>query len=116
DRGGNGAGDGGAADPAAVRELTDRIAAALRSVTVNLEDWSDAPLVEAALDVWEAEYDAASAAERVARLERTTSVLRLLRETEDPRLGPLVGDVAVHERRLRKLRLRPRDLGRDTRG
>ena len=42
-------------DVDAVRELTSRIDAALRSVTVNLGSWEDRPIVECAVRIWEAE-------------------------------------------------------------
>ena len=42
-------------DADAVRELTSRINAALRSVTINLGSWEDRPIVECAVRIWEAE-------------------------------------------------------------
>src|SRR5688500_2658231 len=45
----------GVDDPAVVRELTARIDAALRQVTVNLEQWEDAPLVDCAERIHAAE-------------------------------------------------------------
>jgi hypothetical protein len=45
-------------DQEAVRELTSRIEEGLRGVTVNLEGWEDAPLVECAEAVWSAERGA----------------------------------------------------------
>ncbi|HEV2149428.1 MAG TPA: lysophospholipid acyltransferase family protein, partial [Longimicrobiaceae bacterium] len=45
----------GGGEAAAVRELTRRIDEALRDVTVNLERWEDAPMVEWAEEVFAAE-------------------------------------------------------------
>jgi hypothetical protein len=102
----------GVDDAEAVRALTDRVAAGLRAVTVNLDQWGDQPLVECAVRIWEAEHAAApTAAERVARLERTTRLLRVVRETGDPEGLRLAEDVNRFRRRLDRLRLHPADLG-----
>jgi glycerol-3-phosphate O-acyltransferase / dihydroxyacetone phosphate acyltransferase len=102
----------GVDDAEAVRTLTDRIAAGLQAVTVNLDEWTDQPLVECAVRIWEAEHSAApTAAERVARLERTTRLLRVVRETEDTEGMRLAGNVERFRGRLARLRLRPADLG-----
>lgn len=101
-------------DPEAVREFTDRIAEALRAVTLNLEKWEDRPLVECAVRLWEAERRlAASPAERVARLEVTTSILADVRRTGDPAGTRLAQDIETHRRRLQRLRLRPSDVTAD---
>jgi len=63
----------GSEDGDAVRELTARIDAGLRAVTVNLGSWEDRPLVECAVRIWEAERGTPSReAERLSRLEFTT--------------------------------------------
>ncbi|MEP7347967.1 MAG: 1-acyl-sn-glycerol-3-phosphate acyltransferase, partial [Gemmatimonadaceae bacterium] len=63
-------------DAEAVRLLTNRIDDALRAVTVNLEAWEDGPLVECAVQIWEAERgQPPSPAERVTRLQVTTQIL-----------------------------------------
>lgn len=99
-------------DADAVRTLTERIMAGLQTVTVNLAQWADQPLVECAVRIWEAEYAAVpTAAERVERLEQTTRLLGVLRRIEDPDGERLAGDVDRFRRRLERLRLRPRDLG-----
>jgi glycerol-3-phosphate O-acyltransferase / dihydroxyacetone phosphate acyltransferase len=99
-------------DAEAVRTLTDRIAAALQAVTINLDQWADQPLVECAVRIWEAEHAARrTAAERVARLERTARLLRLVRDTVDAEGMRLADDVNRFRRRLDRLRLRPADLG-----
>jgi len=98
-------------DGDAVRALTSRVEAGLRAVTLNLEQWADQPLVECAVRIWEAEHGAPPAAgERLARLERTTHLLRQVRETEHPEDLALIRDVEQFRRRLARLRLRPADL------
>jgi 1-acyl-sn-glycerol-3-phosphate acyltransferase len=98
----------------AVRTLTDRIAAALRSVTLNLEQWEDRPLVECAVRIWEAEHRAVpDRAERLARLEVSTQVLAWLRARGDGEAAALVADVRAHLRRMERLRLHPADLVAD---
>ena len=100
----------------AVRELTDRIAEALRSVTLNLESWEDRPLVETAVRVVEAERGITpDPAERVARLEVTTRILAEVRRTEHAEGTRLARDLEAYRRRLQRLRLRPADLVADVR-
>lgn len=91
--------------------LTERIAAAIRQVTINLERWEDEPLVDCAMQVWEAEQGAApDPAARVARLGEATRILALVRETPDAETIALTRDVRAHQRRLARLGLRPADL------
>jgi 1-acyl-sn-glycerol-3-phosphate acyltransferase len=101
----------GVDDPDAVRELTSRIERALREVTVNLERWEDAPIVESAEAIHAAELGVAT--DGLARLERvrdTAQILATLRTSGDPRWAPLAEDVRRHHRVLRRLRLQPADL------
>lgn len=101
-------------DADAVRELTARIDAALRSVTVNLSSWEDRPLVECAVRIWEAERGTPSReAERLARMEFTTKTLAKVRANGDPHGLSLAEDVRRHDRRLTRLGLRPSDLSAD---
>ena len=101
-------------DVEAVRELTSRIDAALRGVTVNLTEWEDQPIVETALRVWEAEHDTPSrGGERVERLVFTTKTLDQIRASSDGVEPALITDVRRHDRRLRWLGLRPSDLVAD---
>ncbi len=102
------------ADAGAVRELTARIDAALRHVTVNLERWEDRPLAECAVRIWEAERSAERAPpERVARLEVTTRMLATARASADAAALALAGEVRAHCARLARLHLRPGDLAAD---
>jgi hypothetical protein len=98
-------------DADAVRELTARIEPALRAITVNLEDWEDAPIVELAEAVYAAEFDLrADPVERVARLRRTTRVLSSLRESGSSEWKSLADELRRHARMLRWFRLSPRGL------
>lgn len=107
------------AEPGAVRELTARIERGLREVTLNLESWEDAPLVEAAEEIWAAEIGAraggaASGGTRASRIERMAQVgdaLRALRSSDRADWRDLAESVAAHDRQLRRLAIRPDQLG-----
>ena len=104
----------GADDQEAVRELTARIDEGLRGVTLNLERWEDAPLVECAEGVWSAERGApADAAVRMERLRVATDLLREIRRDPEGRWAPLVVSVVRHYRSLERLGLSPSDLHAD---
>ncbi|MGH7664274.1 MAG: lysophospholipid acyltransferase family protein [Gemmatimonadaceae bacterium] len=116
-------GSRGAADTAAVRELTARLDSALRSVTVNLERWEDAKLVEWAEAIHAAEMGVAGdAASRIARVRQVTETLaRLRRDGADGPTGhgrgdaawtPLAQEISAHGRMLERLGLEPRDIAR----
>lgn len=101
-------------DADAVHDLTARIGAALASVTLNLEQWEDRPLVECAVRIWETEQDAPPEhAVRVRRLETTTRLLAVVRRTHDTEGETLARDVGRFARRLHRLGLRPVDLTAD---
>jgi 1-acyl-sn-glycerol-3-phosphate acyltransferase len=53
-------------EPAAVRALTDRIAAALSRVTLNYASWEEARLIELGAEIWEREHGEGRAARRLA--------------------------------------------------
>jgi glycerol-3-phosphate O-acyltransferase/dihydroxyacetone phosphate acyltransferase len=98
----------GADDHQAVRALTDRIEDALQAVTLNLERWEDAPLVETAEAVYSAEIPTdPSPAARVARLKRTTDALARLRHERPGEWEGIARDVHAHARLLRVLRMTP---------
>jgi 1-acyl-sn-glycerol-3-phosphate acyltransferase len=100
-------------DGDAVRELTQRIDRALRDVTVNLERWEDATLVELAEAIYAAEFGkAGDAAEWVTRLRTTTETLTHLRSSGEGSV-PLAKDIVRHARILKRSGLLPRDLVED---
>ncbi|HET6701124.1 MAG TPA: lysophospholipid acyltransferase family protein [Gemmatimonadaceae bacterium] len=100
-------------DGHAARELTQRIDRALRDVTVNLDRWEDAALVELAEAIYAAEFGKATdAAEWVARLRTTTETLAHLRHTGDGSV-PLAKDIVRHGCILQRLGIRPQDLVED---
>ncbi len=101
----------GADDSDAVSTLTERIEAALRAITVNLDAWHDAPIVEAAIDIWEAADPARGDPEtRVERRDITTRILARVRAEAEAEATDLIGDVERHHRRLMRLGLEPADL------
>lgn len=103
----------GSSEGDAVRELTKRIDQALRDVTVNLERWEDASLVELAEAIYAAEFGKArDAADWVSRLRTTTETLTHLRQTNDGSF-PLAKDITRFARVMQRLGLRPRDLVED---
>lgn len=78
----------------AVRELTARIAAALRAVTVNLERWEDHRIVSLAEAIHAAEHAPNRASpDRVRRLGRAADVLSGLRARAPDRLERIRRDV-----------------------
>jgi glycerol-3-phosphate O-acyltransferase/dihydroxyacetone phosphate acyltransferase len=95
----------------AVRELTHRIDASLREVTINLQRWEDAPIVECAESIYGAEFGARrDPVRRVAHLREATEILAWLREDQSDKWAALVRDVKRHARILKRLRLEPADL------
>lgn len=101
----------GEADQEAVADLTERIGAALKRVTLNLESWEDQPLVDCAQRIWEAEHGAEpSAAARLERMEITTRLLADVRSSGRREWVDLMRDVRAHCRRLARLRVTPRAL------
>ena len=106
----------GMEDQEAVQQLTARIDAGLRHVTINLERWEDKPLIECAEKIWAAEWGAdRDPTSRVQRIEVTTSILAQLRREPKKQWTSLMRDVAGHCRRLRRLGLWPTNLGADLR-
>ncbi|MBA2626885.1 MAG: 1-acyl-sn-glycerol-3-phosphate acyltransferase, partial [Gemmatimonadales bacterium] len=96
-------------DPATVRALTARIDAALRTVTLNLEQWEDAPLIECAEAVYVAERSAST--EPATRLERLRVAARVLSEVRNDRAwAPLFIAIRRHAQALAGLHLSPTDL------
>jgi 1-acyl-sn-glycerol-3-phosphate acyltransferase len=98
-------------DKEAVRELTRRIEASMRSVTLNLHDWSDEQLVRCAERVWRAEFDVSTdARDEMARLHAATNALAQLRLGEESRWRPVARALRAHDRMLTRMGLTPRTL------
>jgi len=94
-----------------VRELTRRIDEALHEVTVNLERWDDAPLVETAEAVFAAELPVEEGGEaRVTRRSDAAEALARLRAGDRAEWNAVARDVAAHARMLRILGMTPAEL------
>lgn len=103
-------------DRDAVRELTRRIEVAMRSVTVNLEQWEDEPLVHAAEELWSTEFAGEDdAAAKVERIAATADALKALRSGGDDTWRAVASDLQAHLHDLRVLGLRPAELKEDVR-
>ncbi|MCC7195940.1 MAG: 1-acyl-sn-glycerol-3-phosphate acyltransferase [Gemmatimonadaceae bacterium] len=101
----------GASDREAVRELTRRIAASMRAVTLNLHAWQDEQLVRMAELVWRAERGGEPGAEaELSRLAATTDALARLRLGDDGSWRQVARQVRAHERILGRLGLTPAAL------
>ena len=107
---------------AAARALTDRIAEAMRTVTVNLNAWEDLELLELAGQIWTDEHDPVIRLQTMADAERTfverrdsaTQGLRrrLLALGRDlKRLGIDIADLELEWRWLPALGFTIRNLG-----
>lgn len=102
---------GDVAARASVRELTSRIDALMRSVTLNLERWEDEPLVRAAEHVWRAEFGGAgTAADELDRLRLTTEALGALRDGSATDWQETATRLRAHARELETLGLTPAAL------
>lgn len=100
-------------DRVAVRELTARIEAAMRTVSLNLERWEDEPLVRGAEALWRAEFGSTRApdpAAEVMRLKRTTEALHARRRGGAADWRETAIDLRAHLRTLRLLGLTPTSL------
>ncbi|MBB4635106.1 1-acyl-sn-glycerol-3-phosphate acyltransferase [Longimicrobium terrae] len=101
----------GEGDHGAARELTARIDAELRRVTLNLERWEDQPMVETAEAVYAAELGAdPSSAARVQRLSATTEALARLRREEHAAWEDIAAAVQAHAGMLGVVRMTPAEL------
>jgi glycerol-3-phosphate O-acyltransferase/dihydroxyacetone phosphate acyltransferase len=103
--------DRGCDDKEAVRELTRRIAASMRRVTLNLHDWSDEQIVRCAERVWQAEFG--STAEPLAEMERlqaTTDALARLRLGKSAEWRRVAHELRGHDRMLSRLGFTPLTL------
>ena len=98
-------------DKEAVRDLTRRIEASMRSVTLNLHDWSDEQLVRCAERVWRAEFEVSpDVRDEMERLHAATNALAQLRLGEETRWRPVARALRAHDRMLTRMGLTPRTL------
>ena len=98
-------------DVEAVRELTGRIEAGLRAVTVNLERIEDRPILECAEAIYAAEQGLATSPQvRARRLREASESLRQLREGQPERVDPVFREVQNFASVLNTLGIRPHDL------
>ncbi len=99
-------------DKEAVRELTRRIETSMRSVTLNLHDWTDEQLVRCAERVWRAEFEASDdARDEMARLQAATNALAQLRlGGGESDWRQVARSLRGHDRMLTRLGLTPRTL------
>jgi glycerol-3-phosphate O-acyltransferase / dihydroxyacetone phosphate acyltransferase len=100
-------------DQQAVRQLTDRIQDALHGVTVNYERLEDAPLVSAAMAIYDAELGGRSTPN--PRFDRRATAARLLADLRRDGSGDAIGlakDIQRHIRLLSLLDLTPADVHR----
>jgi 1-acyl-sn-glycerol-3-phosphate acyltransferase len=104
----------GADDVEAVRTLTARMDDALRGVTLNVERWEDAPVVECAEAVWRVERGGSDdPRERLERQRIASELLAGIRRDPSSRWRPLARAVRRHARSLAQLDLTPADLNSD---
>ena len=95
----------------AVRELTKRIDAAMRKVTLNLDSWEDAALVHVAEQIWTAEHGSPRDSEStVSRLALTASVLTRFRMRGDAEWQNTARELRAHARMLQRMGLSPQAL------
>ncbi len=97
-------------DSEAVRELTARIDRSIRDVTVNLEGWEDATLIEFAEAIWSAELGRQGAEERHEGRIAAGSILARLRQDDPDSVEALTESILSFAQTLELLRLRPRHL------
>jgi hypothetical protein len=101
----------GPSDKDAVRELTRRIDASMRAVTLNLHDWRDEQLVRAAEGVWHAEFGAShDPRDQMKRLRVTADALARLRLGGDADWRRVARELRSHDRILARLGLTPDTL------
>lgn len=107
--------DGSEDSPDSVKELTARIDQSLRRVTLNLEQWEDAPLISVAEAIYVAELGAApESGTLVDRWREAARILSATRRDGDTESVELAREIRRHARALDLFGLRPADLGAHT--
>jgi 1-acyl-sn-glycerol-3-phosphate acyltransferase len=94
-------------EPEAVQRLTETIAAGLRSVTLNLEQWEDLPLIRMAEQLYAFRQGGKVEHER---LKYWAQGLRLFRSERPDHHDRMRGELMSFQRRLELVRADPKDL------
>ncbi len=97
-----------AEDHDAARALTERIAGALRAVTLNLERWEDLPVIQTAEQLYALRHGEAAA--DPGRMRRFSRGVEILREEQPERFQALRRETMSFRRRLELVRAAPADL------
>ena len=99
--------EGAASEKEAVRQLTERIAAGLKAVTVNMEQWEDLPLIQMAEQLY-----AFRQGEKVdrERLKHWARGLQLFRTEQPERFEQVRSSLVSFQRRLELVHADPGDL------
>jgi len=103
--------DGSEESAGDVKELTARIDQALRGVTLNLDAWEDAALIQIAEEIFDAERGARpEEGSRADRWRESVRILSAARRTGDEGAITLAREIRRHAHALDLFRLRPREL------
>jgi len=99
--------EGTGTEKEAVRQLTERIAAGLKAVTVNMEQWEDLPLIQMAEQLY-----AFRQGEKVdrERLKHWARGLQLFRTEQPERFAQVRSSLVSFQRRLELVHADPGDL------
>ena len=98
-------------DADAARELTARIEEALRRLTLNLERWEDAPLLEWAEAIHAAELGSSDDPRVTLRRQAEgASILTHIRSADPPLWRAMADEIRQHAQTLGTLGLRPAEL------
>ncbi len=99
--------EGAGSEKEAVRQLTERIAAGLKAVTVNMEQWEDLPLIQMAEQLY-----AFRQGEKVdrERLKHWARGLQLFRTEQPERFAQVRSSLVSFQRRLELVHADPGDL------
>ncbi|MDY7228480.1 lysophospholipid acyltransferase family protein [Hyalangium rubrum] len=99
--------EGGAGEKEAARQLTERIAGALKAVTVNLERWEDLPLIQMAEQLYAFRQGEKTDRERLKHWARG---LQLFRTEQPERFEQVRASLMSFQRRLELVHADPKDL------
>lgn len=91
-----------------VRQLTERIADDLKGVTLNLEEWSDLPVIQMAEQLYAIRIG--EKGRDKDRLRRFAEGIKLFRREQPDRYLKLRDEMMQFHRRLQLVRARPEDL------